>query len=119
MMCHAMPYIPLPTRGNTKPSRQEGEKKRVKKLTPSSNSSRESLQALSTGSLIPTGDLSDTLVASRQEHDCQQRQQKGPWASDMPLAEDDAEVFGGPGEDHLGFVRVVSGQFGWMTVNAI
>lgn len=53
------------------------------------------------GSFISPGGLPDALVARCQEHNDKQRKEEGKGAGDMPLAEDDAEVFGRPGEEHL------------------
>lgn len=46
--------------------------------------------------------LSDTLVTCCEEDDKHEGEEKGNGPGDAPLAEDDAEVFGRPCEEHLG-----------------
>lgn len=42
---------------------------------------------------VPPCHLADALVAGRQQHDDHQGDEEGEGAGDVPLAEDDAEVF--------------------------
>ena len=51
--------------------------------------------------LVPAGYLAHGFVASAQRDDCEQRQDEVEGVCDMPTAEDDAKIVGGPGEKHL------------------
>lgn len=51
--------------------------------------------------LISPRHLSNTFIARGEEHDNQQRNEEREGACDAPLGEDDAEVLGGPCEEHL------------------
>jgi hypothetical protein len=64
------------------------------------------IESFLAGSLVATGEFADGLVAGADEDDEEERQHEGEGAGDLPAAEDDAEVFGGPGEEHLERERV-------------
>lgn len=51
--------------------------------------------------LVPPRHLPDALVASGQDDDSDEGEDERERARDTPLAEDDAEVLEGPGEEHL------------------
>lgn len=50
--------------------------------------------------------LSYALVACREEYDDDEREEEGERAGNTPLAEDNAEILGRPGEDHLNEMRL-------------
>lgn len=66
----------------------------------------ERIQALVMSGFIFARYLTYALVACREEYDDNEREEQGERASNAPLAEDDAEVLGGPGEDHLNEMRL-------------
>lgn len=53
------------------------------------------------GRLKPPRQLTNALVPGRQKYDHNQGNQKRSDPGYLPLAEDNAEAFGGPGEKHL------------------
>lgn len=55
--------------------------------------------------LILPRQASHALIARRQERNRNERQNKRERARDAPAAEDDAEVLGRPGEEHLHGIR--------------
>ena len=59
------------------------------------------LDALGQHGLVPAGGLAQGLVAGADGHDGGQRDDEAQVGRDVPLAEDDAEVFRVPGEEHL------------------
>ncbi len=54
--------------------------------------------------LVPPRPLAQGLVAGADGHDGQQGEDQRRCAAHVPLAEDDAEVRGVPGEEHLSSV---------------
>jgi hypothetical protein len=65
---------------------------------------RECLQTLRMRRLVSTGDLSDAFVSGSQEDNGDERNEQREGTGDVPLTEDDTEVFGGPGEQHLEYI---------------
>lgn len=60
------------------------------------------------GSLVLSSYLSDPFIACGEDDDGDEGHEEREGAGDAPLAEDYAEVFGGPGENHLVHVNSVS-----------
>ena len=52
--------------------------------------------------LEAAGELAEELVTGGEGDDSEEGHDEGEGASDVPPAEDETEVFGGPGEEHLG-----------------
>ena len=51
--------------------------------------------------LVPPDALAEGFVTDRQSYNSQKGEDEGGIRGDVPLAEDDAEVVGVPGEEHL------------------
>lgn len=58
--------------------------------------------------LIASRSLPHALIARRQKHDDHQRDKERERACHPPLREDDAEVLGGPCEEHLGHQTILA-----------
>lgn len=54
--------------------------------------------------IISSRDLAHGLVACGKEDDCEEGEDQGTGARHVPTAEDNAEIFGIPGEQHLPYL---------------
>lgn len=65
---------------------------------------------------VPPRHGTKELVPRCQGYYGEQRDQKGEGGGDAPLGEDDAEVVGGPGEEHVHAAHVVHGHVAHVAV---
>lgn len=95
-----------PSQSRTESSRISNNGGKINALTPCR--SRKRRKSASMRCLIPACQLSYTLISSSQENNDDQGSQKRDGSVNAPLAEDDAEVLRGPGEEHLNGDKHVS-----------
>lgn len=62
---------------------------------------RRRLGPLGHGRLVPPDRIAQCLVPGADGHDGHEGDGEAHGGADVPLAEDDAQVVGGPGEEHL------------------
>ena len=62
---------------------------------------QRTLRILHLRQLIPPSEVAHELVAGAESDDGYKREEEGDGPCDAPLAEDDAEVGGVPGKEHL------------------
>lgn len=65
------------------------------------NGARERFQALCVRCFVSTSNFAKAFVSSGQEDDGNEGNQERNCTGDVPLGEDDAEVLGRPGKEHL------------------
>lgn len=69
--------------------------------TPWESLTRHGLQPSGARGLVPPRRLPHEFVTSCERYDGQERPDQGECVVDVPAAEYDAQVLGGPGEEHL------------------